>query len=129
MKKLQLQGAEARSAAHRSRNLDGPGKQGIRRPASVLHPVVDPSVTQGDKRSHRGRRFRDLAGIVVVLLRTVRGRRRHVRPELNVQATDGRALNRVVTVGDDVVADEKYSLPATATVNREVAGRDDHSLT
>jgi len=46
-----------------------------RRPASILvfHPVVDPRVTKRYERTHRGRGLRNFAGVVVVLLGTIRG--------------------------------------------------------
>src|SRR2546423_1946157 len=99
MKRLRPPVAIARSATRQSRFVDGLSEQGVRRPASVLHPVVDPGVTQGDKSSHRGRGFRDFTGVVVILLGTVGCRRRHVGTELDVETADGCSLNAVVTVG------------------------------
>src|SRR5258705_1281641 len=50
----------------------------------VFHPVIDPGVAERHERTHRSRRLRNFAGVVVVLLGTVRGRRRNIGPELDV---------------------------------------------
>src|SRR6185436_2595786 len=110
MKKPQLPETIPRSATRQSRLRDGPGWPGVRHQPLVLYPVVEPGFTQGDKSSHRGRRLGEFARVVVVLVCTVRGGRiGHIGSELDVQATDRRALNTVVTVGRDVVTHQQHA--------------------
>src|SRR6185436_4209337 len=121
-------GATPRPAARRSRSHDGPVSPGVRLPALVLYPVIDPGIAKRDEGTGSSGSLRNFARIEVIALRTVRRRRWDVRAELDVQAADRRAFDTVVTVRSDVAAHEKYSLPGSATADRNVAGGDDHAL-
>src|SRR6185436_533131 len=121
-------GATPRPAARRSRSHDGPVSPGVRLPALVLYPVIDPGIAKRDEGTGSSGSLRNFARIEVIALRTVRRRRWDVGAELDVQAADRRAFDTVVTVRSDVAAYEKHSLPGSATADRNVAGGDDHAL-
>src|SRR6185295_7463588 len=126
---IQLQpGATPRPAARRSRSHDGPVWAGVRHPALVLYPVIDPGIAKRDESPGSSGGLRNFARIEVVALRTVCRRGRDVGAELDVQAADRRAFDTVVTVRRDVAAYEEHSLPGSATADRNVARGDDHAL-